>query len=299
MDPRQLLTVWVLALGVLIYIGGAWAWYQYVHRSSYSVFWDTVDNNFRIIGVTREVQQTNSGAEINQKVQVSLGAENLARGITTIKQPAENGRSTTIVTETLGTPTSNYARYIDLQVAADSQPNISAIKDVWSRELLVTGADQNQSVFAEGLFSSVPFANLSQPQRQELVQFMKDNDVYTVDYRGAGVVERAGKQGYEYKVAVNLKGYIQTLKKIDEMMGLGQLKDVNPDQYEGVEPAEITIVNSIDGRQLLEVTYNGTTRREKYTSYGARINVDLPQTDLLRSELEERVRSIFTPAGET
>lgn len=297
-DPRQLLATWLVALGLLIFIGGGWVWYQYVHRSVYSVFWDTVDNNFRITGVTRTVEQIANGAEVKSKLQVSLGAENLARGLTTIKQTGDNGTSTTIITETLGTSTNNYARYVDINVVgAGKQPDISSIKNAWSRELLVKGAQQNQSVLAEGLFSSVPFANLTQPQRQEIVQFMKDNDVYTVDYRGATVVERAGKQAYEYKVAVSLKGYIATLKKIDAMMGLGQLDSVDPNSYEGAEPANLTIVNSIDGRQLLEVTYTGASRKEEYSSYGARINVDVPETELLRSDLEQKVQNIFKPAG--
>lgn len=299
-DPRQLLTAWLLALGILIFVGGGWAWYQYVHRSVYSVFWDSVDNNFRITGVTRTVEQISNGAEVKSKLQLSLGAENLARGLTTIKQTNQNGGSTVIITETLGTPTNNYARYVDISVSgASAQPDISSVKNAWSRELLVKGPQQNQSILAEGLFSSVPFANLNLPQRQELVRFMKDNDVYTVDYRAAEVVERAGKQGYEYKVKVNLKGYIATLKKIDAMMGLKQLEGVDPEAYADAEPAHLTIVNSIDGRQLLEVTYNGASRKEEYSSYGARINVDVPDTNLLRSELEQKVQNIFKPASGT
>lgn len=299
MDNQRLLTVWLFALGTLIFLGGLFAWYQYVHKSAYGVFWDTIDNNLNIFGVTRHIEQDANGAKFNQKLQMSLGAENIARGLTTITQPAENGGTTTVVTETLGTPTSNYARYLDVSVqAADkaaAQPDISSIKNQWSREVLITGAQQNQSVFAEGLFSSIPFAYLSQPQRQELVQFMKDNDVYTVDYRGARVVNRAGKQAYEYSVIVNIKGYIETLKKIDEMMGLKQLASVDPAAYDGSEPAQLAVVSSIDGRQLLEVTYTGTTRVEKYSSYGAHLNIDLPRTDLLRSELEKKIQSIFTP----
>jgi hypothetical protein len=164
---------------------------------------------------------------------------------------------------------------------------------MWSRELLLRGAQQNQSVFAEALFSSVPFAQLTPAQRQELVQFMKDNKVYDVDYRGATVVERAGKQAYEYKATVNLPAYIETLKKVDAMMGLGQLETVDPAQYEGAAAAELTIVSSIDGRQLLEVTYPGTSRKETYSSYGARVNVPVPDTDLTRGELEQRVQKIF------
>jgi len=298
MDSRQLLTAWLLALATLIFAGGGWAWYQYVHRSTYGVFWDTIDNNLNIFGVTRTITQDNNGADFQQKLQISLGAENMARGLTTISQSDQNGQETTVITETLGTPTTNYARYTDIKVQSpDSKklPDFSSVKNVWSRELLVTGDTQNQSVLAEGLFSSIPFARLSQLQRQELVQFMKDNKVYEVDYRGAKVVERAGKQSYEYEVLVNLEGYIETLKKIDEYMGLGQLEGVDPAAYAGSEPAKLTVTTSIDGRQLLEVAYSGSTRKEQYSSYGARISSVLPETDLLRPELEQRVQKIFTP----
>lgn len=301
MDNQRLLTVWLFALGMLIFIGGLFAWYQYVHKSAYGVFWDTIDNNLNIFGVTRSIEQEANGAKFQQKLQLALGAENVARGLTTVIQPGQDGNQTTVVTETIGTPTTNFARYVDIQSAA--KPDISSVKNVWSRELLLTGDKQsqnvNQSIFAEGLFSSIPFANLSQPQRQELVQFMKDEKVYDVDYRRAKIVNRGGKQGYEYTVVVNLEGYISTLKKIDQMMGLNQLDAVDPAAYEGADPAQLTVVNSIDGRQLLEVTYSGTTRTEKYSAYGARVRVDLPETNLLRSDLEQKIQSIFTPTSGT
>lgn len=298
MDNQQLLTVWVFALGLLVLLGSLFAWYQYVHRSTYGVFWDTIDNNLNINGVTRTIEQQNNGADFNQKLQISLGAENVARGITTVTQPSAEG-NTVVVSETVGTPTENFVRYVDVNVAGSgtAPADVASIKNVWSREPLTQGGQLNQSILAEGLFSSFPLARLNQPQRQEVVQFMKDNKVYSVDYKNAKEVSRGGKQGFEYVVVVDLPGYIATLKMIDTMMGLKQLESVDPSAYEGAEPAELTVVNSINGRQLLEVTYNGSSRKEKYSAYGARINVAIPEAYLLRSELEQKVQTIFAPAG--
>lgn len=171
LDNRQLAIVWLCALGVVIFIGGLWAWYQYVHRSSYNVFWAMVDNNLRTRGVTRTTEQTSSGSKVISKSQLSLGSPNLVKGLTTIKQDSGDG-TTVVVTETLGTPTANFARYLDIQSPA--KKDVSSIKNVWGREVLVGGEQQNQSVFAEALFSSIPFANLTQAQRQELVKYMQD-----------------------------------------------------------------------------------------------------------------------------
>jgi hypothetical protein len=292
MDNQRLVTVWAFAIGLLIFLGGLWCWYQYVHRNTYNVFWDSIDNNLDIYGVTRTVDQEANGSSVQQKLQVSLGQDNIARSITTIKQPTQGGE-TTVITETIGTPGDNFTRYTDIKSPAPV--DTSKVRNVWSREKLAAGAGQNQSVFAEGLFSSIPFANLTQPQRQELVTFMKDQKVYEVDYRGAKTVERAGKQGFEYTVQVNLQAYIETLKKIDTMMGLKQLESVDPAQYAGAEPAQLVIVNSIDGRQLLEVTYAGTSRKETYSSYGARIIINIPDAKIQRAELEQQIQSIFTP----
>lgn len=296
MDSQQLLTVWVFALGLLILLGGLFGWYQYVHRSTYGVFWDTIDNNLNIYGVTRTIEQNNNGATFKQKLQISLGANNVARGVTTVVQPSQEGK-TTIVSETIGTPSANYARYVDISITGKgvSQPDVSTVKNVWSQEPLIVGANQNESILAEGLFSSFPLADLTQPQRQEVVQFMKDSKVYSVDYKAAKVVTRAGKQAYEYTVLVNLESYIATLKKIDSMMGLGQLRTVDPKAYADAEPAQLTVANSINGRQLLEVDYAGSTRTEKYSSYGARFSADIPKTTLKRSDLEQKIQSIFGP----
>lgn len=296
MDNQKLLAVWLVVLGTLVFLGGLWAWYSNVHQSAYRVFWDSVDNNLNIYGVTRTIEQNNNGSTVNQKLQLFLGAENIARGRTTVTQPNQTGGTTTVVTETVGTPTNNYARYVDIQTGEGNsgQPDTSRVLNVWSREVLLGGEQQNESVLSEAIFSSIPFAYLPLNQRQEVVQFMKDNDVYEVDYRNAKKVERAGKQAYEYQVTVNLKGYIETLQKVDRLMGLEQLTSVNSAAYEGATPAELVVISSIDGRQVLEITYNGSNRTEKYSSYGARLEVDIPETEVLRSELEQRVQEVFS-----
>lgn len=294
LDNQRVLINWLVALAVLILLGGIWAWYQYLHRSTYGVFWGMIDNNLNVYGVTRRVEQGSETSSIDQKLQMSLGANNVARGLTTVTQSNETG-STIITTETIGTPQNNFARYTDITTTTGT--DVSSVKNVWSKELLIGGDQQNQSIFAEGIFSSIPIALLSQSQRQAVVQYMKDNQVYTVDYSTATVVERAGKQAYEYQVVVNLEGYIGALKMIDAMMNLGQLKTVKPEAYAGAEPAKLTVVASIDGRQLLEVTYDGASRRETYSGYGAQIPVVIPETNLMRSDLETKVQQLFAPAG--
>lgn len=295
LDSQAVLRRWIWALGILILVGGVWAWYVYIHQGAYNVFWATIDNNLRTSGVTRRVEQSEGLSSVDQTLQVFLGSQNLVRGHVSITQPDTTGGTTTVTSEVIGTPTSNYARYTDIKVAGD--PDLSTIKDVWSKELLVGGQSQNRSLFAEGIFSSMPFSNLTQGQRQEAVQFMKDNSVYEVDYKGAQKVERAGKQAYEYKVNVNLAGYIGLLKKLDGYMGLGQLDSVDPAQFEDASDANLTVVFSIDGRQLLEVTYDGATRKETYSGYGANTLIDIPEASLPRSELEQRVQEIFSQSG--
>ncbi len=294
MDGRKLAIVWLCILGTLILVGGVWMWYSFIHRNPYKVFWDSVATSLRTQGVTRQIKQTTGQTELDQTIQLSLGQNNVARGITTITQPSANGE-TKVLTEIIGTPDNNFARYTDIQTA--NRPDISSIQNVWSRENLVQGFGQNQSVFAETVFSSVPFANLTSAQQQELLQFMKDNKVYDVDYRGAKVVERAGKQAYEYKVNVNLKSYIEALKKIDEWMGLKQMSAVDPDQYAGLDPAQLTIVSGINSRQVLEITFGGSARTEKYFGYGAQVPVEVPDTNLMREQLELQIQKIFTPTG--
>jgi len=297
LNNRQMMIAWLVGIGAVVFLGGLFTWFQYLHKGSYNVFWDMVDNNLNSYGVTRTVEQTNGNAFINQKVQLFLGAQNVARGRTVIRQPNQTGGTTTIISETVGTPTDNYARYVDIRTkqtngSAATQPDISSIKNKWSREVLIRGVGQNQSVLAEGLFSSIPIADLTLPQRQELVTLMKEKNVYDVDYRGAKIVERAGKQAYEYKVKVNLKGYITALKKVDEFMGLKQLGAIDPEKYDETSTAELMIVSSINGRQLLEITYT-TGRKETYSGRGARLGVEIPQADLTRPELEKQVQTLF------
>lgn len=291
---QQLATVWMAVIGLLVLLGGLWAWYQYLHRGTYNVFWDTVDNNLNLFGVTRQTTQENGNAKFNQKLQISLGANDVAHGVTTVMQPTAAGNNV-IVTETIGTPTNNYVRYTNIQTP--TKVNTAPIINKWSRDLLVVGNTQNRSTLTDGLLSALPIADLSQPQRQEIVQFMKDNNVYTVDYKGAKVVERAGKQGYEYNVRIDFQKYMEAAKQIDAMMGIGQLKNVDLQSYENAQPQDVTLVMSIDGRQLLEISYPGSTLKETFSSYGARVPVELPETDMSRSELETLIKRVFGPGA--
>lgn len=289
---QRLALIWVVAIGVLVLLGGVWAWYQYLHRGAYNVFWGTVDTNLNLFGVTRTTTQENGEAKFQQRMQISLGANDVARGVTAITQPSANG-TTVVVTETIGTPTNNYVRYTSIQ--SPTKVNTDSILNKWSRDLLVVGNNQNRSILTDNLLSALPIADLSQPQRQEIVQMMKDMGVYTVDYKGAKVVERDGKQGYEYSVRIDFQKYMAVAQRIDEMMGIGQLKDLDLQSYASAQPQDVTLVMSIDGRQLLEISYDDSTLKESFSSYGARLPVELPQTDTPRSELEEKIQRLFAP----
>lgn len=297
-DPQRLMINWLVALAVVILLGGLWTWYQYVHRSTYGVFWDTVNNSLNINGVTRTVEQAGNGGQMKQTLQLSLGQHNLARGVTTITQPNQQDDGQLIIqTEIVGTPTTNFARYVGISgITPSSQADLASVKDIWSQET-VTKGQFGQNVFIESIFGSIPFGDLNAAQRQELVQFMKDNKVYDVDYRGAKVVNRDGKQAYEYNVKVNIPAYIASLVMLDDMLGLGQLTGVDPATSEGTAPAELTVVASIDGRQLLEIGFVGAPRTEKYSAYGVHVDGLLPEAVLPRVELEQKVQKLFAPVG--
>lgn len=300
-DSQKTLIVWLFVLASLIFAGGLYGWYQYIHKSPYRVFWGMVDNNLRTFGVTRTYKQENPGISLEQNLRLVLGANNAAVGVTNIKQTYESGQKTEITTEVVGTPKANFARYTKInteqKLTKPAKANLLELKDIWSKEELGRPDQVSQSVFSEAAyFVTVPYANISQKNRSDIVGFMKSNTVYDIDFKDAHEVTKNGKKAVAYKVKINVTKHLEMLKKLDSIMGLKQLDEVGAPPGNS-PPVEVRMFVGIDSRQLLSVDYVGANRTENFSSFGARVNTDLPKADITRSQLEQKLQNLLSGSG--
>ncbi len=297
-DGQKTLIVWLFVLATLIFAGGLYGWYQYIHKSPYRVFWGMVDNNLRTYGVTRTYQQKNPGITLEQNLRLALGANNVAVGITNIKQVNENGKKTEITSEVVGTPKANFARYTKINteqnLTKSSKANLEQLKNTWSKEELNRPEQVSQSVFSEAAyFVAVPYANISLKDRSSIVTFMKDKNVYDVDFKDTHIVTKSGKKAISYKLKINVAKHLEMLKKLDTILGLNQLNKVGAPSEDSA-PVELRMIVGIDSRQLLSVDYVGANRTENFSTFGARVNTDLPKANLTRAQLEQKLQDLLS-----
>lgn len=283
-------------LALLVFIAGGYIWYSKIFTAPERVFREMVANSLNVRGVTREVSQDDTGISIKQRLRLELGGTNSVEGLTTLVQNDSANKQTMVVTETVGTPEKNFSRYVSVETEERNQAgkavDLSPIENIWSQETVDPKAG-TQGLFAEAMFGVIPFAQLSQANRKGVQEFIRENNVYDVEYEKAKRIESSGKSAYEYPVIVQAKNYIELLKRVDSLTGLNQLQELDSSAYENTTPIQLTIVVAIDSRQLLEVRYSGASRTEVFSGYGIQNNQDLPEAAVSRAELETQLQQLL------
>ncbi len=281
--------------GMLLLLLCGWLWWHYSYLNPQTVFWDTVNNNLIISGVTkRTVTQDNSG-KLDQYDQIGLGAQNMVKSIATVTQNGENNQKSTVVTQTVGTPSANFARYTKIDTTQKTVNNttldFSKVINQWSKEDLNGNAE---GTFANAIFDVVPFAHLNAAQREQVVNDAKSGKVYDVDFDNVEKDRKDGRLFYAYSVAITPDKYINLLKQVDGMMGLNQLKNLDPSQYQGGAPIQVKIIIDAKAHQLASVIYVDNQRQETYSAWGAQFDTSLPDKTIGKTDLQTKLNVILS-----
>lgn len=281
--------------GIFVLLGGWLMWRHFIFADPSNTFWGMVDASLQTEGVTKYVSQGDDAGYGEQYLQLELGATNAARSLTTLVETDTSGQGSKVVTETIGTPEANYVQYRQIESTATlpsgESPDFAKVLNIWGKEDLASSG-LGQGVFSEAILGVVPFGRLTPAQRAELIQFMKDNQVYSVDYKNATRIEHEGKAAYQYQVQIKPDAYIAMLKKFDAMMGLNQLNGLDETRYQLSAPIELQMTVAIDARQLSEVSYIQAGRVETFTGYGANANIQIPTEYITRQELEQQLSKL-------
>lgn len=289
-------TILVILFALIVLVGGLWAWHRYVFMDAERTFWSTVDANLQTYGVTKNLTQEEANNKVDRFVQLQFGDPTVVRDVSVIEQD-NNGQETKVISEVLGTKDQNFIRYRQLDApSTNGARDFSEVVGRWAVEDVGDGSNVQSAALRDAIIGSVyglPFANVSPAERQELVNFMKDNEVYSADFNATSILNRDGKTYYQYAVTTNVSAYIAMIQKLDAMIGLNQLQQLQPSDYESEPDVEIVMVIDPKARQLVELTYKQVGQQERYSGYGARIVNELPEPELSRQELEGKIQSVL------
>ncbi len=286
----------ILALIIFICSGYAWWWHS-VRSNPERVFNAMLENNLKTTGVTDRLVASNGQQGLDQTIRLMTSPRHLAHAHTILSQSGSNAAS--VKTETIGTPTADYVRYLAVDTGASggtgNKFDFSKVENLWGKAAVAEGTEQTETtgeLYNQTVLAVVPIGNLPLKTRRALLDQIKSENVYTVDYSKVERTIRNGRPEYSYPVSIKADSYVGVLKSFARSLGLTNLERVDPSEYAGGEPIQITLGVDVWSQRLTRIEYDGGSRTETLSGFGGQINTVLPKETIPIEELQMRVQSL-------
>lgn len=286
-QPKQL-TRLLLGLAIVIFVISGLAWWRQVRSNPERVLYGAVENSLRTRSVTRKVAYDGS----EQAMELLVSPELRTRSLTT-QTSGTNGGSTTVQTEAINTQAAEYVRWTKIETdqknAKGEQLNFEDLVNVWGRSL----ADQSGQVgqLQMSLLSGVvPTGNFNAHDRQALMEIVRNEKVYTFDEAKVERKIEDGRPVYVYDVEVSPVAFYKFMKQYGEIVGIQQLKDIDPSQFQGMPAETLSMKIDVWGQHIIAVSDpSGTT--EHIGSYGVNHTIEPPKESIPLEELQAKLQS--------
>ena len=288
-------TLVLVSLSALLIIIFGGLWWRSIYSDPERVFKAMLDNSLRLTSVSKEVNQTGNGQEVRQFVDLEFGPEHRVLSRTLLTQLGDT--PTTVETESIGTPTTDYVRYIDIdteQTKPSGEPlDFSGVLGIWgSSDVDQPDATTNGELYNESILGIVPFGVFDQAQRRELLKLIEDENIYEVDYSAVSKEIQDGRPRYIYSLTVDAEAYIKLLKRFGELHGLNHLSELDPAAYAGQERLPFVITADVWSRQLERIEYSAGDRIETFGSHNAVRGIELPAQVVSVDEIQSRLQAL-------
>lgn len=281
----------LIIIGALIFLASAGAWWFLVRNTAQNSFDSMLNNNFRTASVTREVQQISGTQKLDQVIRIQNQSQHVASGLTTLTQ---NNGATKVITESIGTPTADFVRYIEIKTDQKNQKGkqleFGSVLNIWGKSESDPGG-QIGSLYGDVSLGLFPFADLSAEQRNQMMDIINTNKVYQTDFNTTQRIVKDGRPYFIYRVNVKPSAYVTMLKQYGEYVGIDQLKNLNPEDYKDTPDQVVDVAVDILSQRLAKVTTVKGNRQESYSGYGIIQKIELPNNAVPMQELQERLQT--------
>lgn len=234
--------------------------------------------------------QDGQGQSVEQRVQATFGPQHIAHGVTDIKQKTDV-IDTTIQTETISTPKKDYVRYTQLNTSQKNpegkELDFSKVLNVWGRV-----DEGGGELYSQSTLGVVPSGNLTAADREALVRFMRDKNLYEFDESKVDRKIENGRPVYVYDVTAKPDLYVTMLKQYAKAVGVTQLESVDPSAYAGRDALQFRVTIDVWSRQFVAVSFGGGQQTEKLSGYGVSKPVALPKESITVDELQSRLQTV-------
>lgn len=292
---RRTLPLWLLGTFIALVISSA-LWFQFVYKDPRNVFEAMLAGTMGVAGYTKQtVTDQGEAGKTTELRRMQFGAQPVSETVVTQRTDV-----TTVKTETVSTLTKQYVRFADIKTSQQTPDgkaiDFSDVLGKWGEGEIaptpasgpfvgdvLTGSDQYTLV--------VPMADVPADKRQALLKNLIDNQVFVPDYSGVKAEKVNGRTAYAYPVQLQMQSYVGYLKHFGEALGMAEyVSGLDPSQYEGVAPVEVTMYVDPLTRQLVRFDYDaGIARQDTFSGYGLVRSVPVPQDALPIAELQARI----------
>jgi hypothetical protein len=288
---KKLFTKLIVLAAIAIFSVTGVFWWRELRSDPERVFWGAIQNALQTQSVSRQVARDTNTQQPDQFLRLHTTPNQGVLGVNKYYQSGDR-EMPTLITETIGVPEADYIRVLLLESTDPNQPSpdISSIRDKWADATPVGIGEKQGQLYSQFALSIVPFGNLSRAQLTDLMNKMRENKVYNVDYSKMQRVEDNGRQAYSYEVSVNTEQYLVILKQFASYAGLHQLDDIDPSQYKEARPLSFKFLIDVASHQLIG-TQRAGGEATRYHSYGLRSPVvAAPNETMTLDELQQKLQ---------
>ncbi|MGH7158169.1 MAG: hypothetical protein ACREGD_03830 [Candidatus Saccharimonadales bacterium] len=292
---KKYLVRWLVGGGLLLLLAAGGLWWCRLAVAPERVFWGMIEQSFKTSGVTMSSTMQQGESSLEQHLQYSLGAQNRALSSNTLRQGGA-----VVTTETLGTLGADYTRYAHIQTERTSEEggplDLANILNVWAKTEQPPGTSQLLSQTILGLSvplgaMPVPIGYLSPDQREKLINQIKNEGMYEISFKDVKKEKKNGRLYYTYQVKVQSIPYVHLVQEFAKSIGLHDLDQVNPNDYQG-QPLTIQMTVDARAKQITEVHVPEVDFRQTFSAHGIPVSIQPPEQSVPAEELQRRLTEL-------
>lgn len=275
---------------VIAVVGGS-LWYTNIFMSKERRFWTAIENGLKTTSTTKEIVSVSPAASQTHLSRLRLGAQAVVEGRSTIIQRTTQTTST-VVTSNLVTPSEGFVKYEKIETnekSADGTDfDFSNVVGRWAAQDASDAESNAQaSAFSESFVQLVPIANLNAKDRRDIMNLLKNQNAYEVDFTNTG--EDSDNDLTVYDVTLNTRAYVAILREVFARQGLVDLPTLDPNGYDPT--SQIPLQIAIDGGNAVRKIGFSDDQYESYSDYGFTNSAVLPTETITYTELQSRLQA--------
>lgn len=276
---------------VLVLFSGFVIWFNRVYADPTQVFWGMVANNLSTPGVTREIIQKSDIVQTDSLTRLWFGPQPVVRNLRKISD-SSSGVPAKITLESIANSKDVYQRYSFIDQPGSlgqKKPDFSSLYQLWLKNG-GTGSNNGQ-VFNSSLFGFLFFGNFEPAQKTALVNYLKSNNVYKVDYQHV-MRSSSGRRTYTYSVQLNTQKYIGAARFYVKSLSLPKSNWVESGALASSLSTNAQVSVDVLSREPTKIVYQDKATPETFRAFGLNSLVFLPTHTVSLSYYQNALNSI-------